>query len=229
MKKPWFKINPGLLEGIKKETQTSYPNLHLYNENETVLIRGSFPITFENVILDRYHVEIEFPSDYPESIPIVRETESRIPRNVDSHLISITGQCCLFLPDERWRVYPKGSSFLNFLDGPVRNFFLGQTMVRLGESWPFGEHGHGIIGILEYYEGLLGTDDLPVILNYLHYISKPIIKGHWSCPCGSDKRLRNCHFEQLIELRRKIPPQTARESLLKILIAIKRIKNTQKH
>jgi hypothetical protein len=227
MKKPWFKINPDLLEDIKKETQAHYPNLHVHIENETVFIRGSFPITFENTIIDRYQVEIEFPFDYPEAIPIVRETESRIPRHVNSHVISITGQCCLFLPDERWKVYPKGSSFLNFLGGPVRNFFLGQIMVRLGHPWPFGEHKHGIIGIVEYYEGLLGTDDLLIILNYLHYISKPIIKGHWPCPCGSGKCLRNCHFERLIDLRQKIPQQTAKESLFKIFVTLKQIKDVQ--
>lgn len=227
MKKVWFKINPGLLEEIKKEIECDYPNLHIYVENETVFIRGSFPITFENEILDRYQVEIEFPIDYPDSVPIVHEIGGRIPRTANSHMISVTGQCCLFLPDERWKAYPKGSSFLDFLNGPVRNFFLGQTMVRLGQPWPFGEHAHGIKGILEYYKSLFGTEDLVTILNYLNYISKPVIKGHWPCPCRSGKLLRKCHFERLIDLRLKIPPETAKESLLKILVALKEIKERQ--
>jgi hypothetical protein len=229
MKKVWFKINPGLLGEIKKEIQSNYPDLHVHIENEKVFIRGSFPITFENEILDRYQVEIEFPLDYPDSVPIVREIGGRIPRAVDSHIIPATGQCCLFLPDERWKAHPKGSSFLDFLNGPVRNFFLGQTMVRLGQSWPFGEHAHGIKGIIEYYKGLLETEDVFTILNYLDYMSKPVIKGHWSCPCGSGNRLRKCHFERLIDLRLKIPPKTAKESFLKIFGALKEIKEKQTH
>jgi hypothetical protein len=227
MKKPWFKINPSLLEKMKKEIQADYPNLHFYIEDETVFIRGSFPITFENEILDRYLMEIKFPSDYPDSIPIVCETGGRIPRTIDSHMISITGQCCLFLPDERWKIYPKGSSFLDFLNGPVRNFFLGQTLVLLGQYWPFGEHAHGIKGIVEYYAGLLETADLRIILDYLLYLIKPKIKGHWPCPCGGGKRLRDCHFRRLIDLRKKISPQTAKESLFKILIAMKQTNEKQ--
>jgi len=227
MKKSWFKIDPGLLEQIKKEIQANYPNLHLYIEEGTVFIRGSFPVTFENEVLDRYQVEIEFVSDHPNSIPIVRETEGRIPRTLDSHIITEDGQCCLFLPDEQWRVYPKGSSFLDFLNGPVRTFFLGQTAVRFGQPWPFGEHEHGIMGILDYYAELLGTKNLRIILGYLDYLSKDEIKGHWSCPCGSGKRLRNCHFESLIDLRLKIPPQTARQSFWKILDAIRRYKEVK--
>ena len=227
MKRPWFKNNPGLLEQIKKEIRNDYPNLHIYIENETVFMRGSFPLTFENEVLDRYQVEIEFLTDYPDSVPIIRETAGRIPRTPDSHIITSDGQCCLFLPDERWKVCPEGSSFLDFLNGPVRTFFLGQTMVRLGQPWPFGEHEHGVKGILDYYEGLLGSNDLRIILTYLRYISKPIIKGHWDCPCGNGKRLRNCHFQELIELRRKISPQIAGQSLGKILLAIKRFREAQ--
>jgi hypothetical protein len=227
MKKAWFKGSPHLLEEIKKEIECDYPNLHIYVENETVFVRGSFSITFESEVLDRYQVEIEFLPDYPDSVPVVREIGGRIPRAVDSHMISATGQCCLFLPDERWKAYPKGCSFLDFLNGPVRNFFLGQTMVRLGQSWPFGEHAHGITGIIEYYKSLLETEDVLTILNYLDYMSKPVIKGHWPCPCGSGECLRKCHFERLIDLRLKIPPKTAKESLLKILTALKEIKERQ--
>ena len=164
MKKAWFEINPSLLEDTRSEIQSAYPNLHLYVENRTVLVRGSFPVLFEGKVLDRYSVEIEFPHDYPESIPIVREVEGRIPRTLDFHMVTPDGICCLFLPDERWDVYPKGSRFLDFLNGPVRNFFLGQTMVHLGHIWPFGEHRHGINGIREYYDGLLGTTDFSAIL-----------------------------------------------------------------
>jgi hypothetical protein len=127
MKKPWFKKNPGLIEQIRKEIQENYPNLHFYTDREEVVIRGSFPITFENQVLDRYQIEMILPSDYPDSVPVVRETEGRIPRTVDFHIVSEDGQCCLFLPDERWRAYPKGSGFLDFLNGPVRTFFLARV------------------------------------------------------------------------------------------------------
>jgi hypothetical protein len=216
MRKAWYRVNPALFEQIKAEVESAYPNLHFCIENGVVFLKGSFPIIYENKILDRYSVEIEFPHDYPDSVQIVREVAGRIPRTVDYHM-STTGEACLFLPDERWQVKPLDATFLDFLNGPVRNFFLGQSLVSLGEPWPFGQWAHGAGGIREYYASLLGTDDFSTIIRYLEYLSKPKAKGHWDCPCGSGKRLRNCHFRQLLDLKGKISPQVARHSLIMLV------------
>ena len=226
MRKAWHRVNPTLFERIKAEVESAYPNLHFYIENGVVFVRGSFPIIHENKILDRYSIEIEFPHDYPKSVPIVREVGGRIPRTADYHM-SKTGEACLFLPDERWQVNPLDATFLDFLNGPVRNFFLGQTLVSLGESWPFGQWAHGVSGIHEYYASLLGTYDLSSIIRYLECLSKPKVKGHWDCPCGSGKRLRNCHFGQLLDLREKISPQVARHSLILLASSILRKEQSQ--
>jgi hypothetical protein len=213
MRHPWYKANPELLKQEMKEIQTAYPDLHVvYEENDCILIRGSFPLIHDGVALDRYLIEIELPQDYPASVPIVREVGGQIPRTIDYHIVNDTGQACLFLPDERWRVYPRGTRLVEFLSGPMRNFFLGQSLVRRGQPWPFGQWGHGAQGVYEYYTDLLGTDDLDVILKYLEWLAKERIKGHWSCPCGSGKRVRNCHFSKLQDLRAKIPRSVAMRS-----------------
>jgi hypothetical protein len=217
MKNPWHKADPNLLEQLKAEIERDYPNLHFFIEGDIVFARGSFPISHEGRILDRYQIEIEFPHDYPESLPIVRETGGRIPRTADYHINSNTAEVCLFVPDERWWVLPPGSTFLEFLNGPVRNFFLGQSLVEIGQPWPFGQWLHGADGILEFYTRLLGTNELTIILKYLEYLIKPVIKGHWNCPCGSGKRLRQCHSEQLWDLRNKIPSNVAAKSLQSLI------------
>jgi len=73
MSRPWYKLKPILLEQIKSETQSKYPNLNFYIENGLVFIRGSFPIVHEGAVLDRYLIEVLFPNDYPGSLPIVQE------------------------------------------------------------------------------------------------------------------------------------------------------------
>lgn len=211
MKKVWYKENPAVLEKIKKEVNSVYPNLHFYLRNDLVFIRGSFPVLYDGKVLDRYVVEIELLRDYPKSVPVVREVGGRIPRTVDYHMDE-KGEACLFLPEERWKVCPASTTFLDFLKGPVHNFFLGQSLVRLGQPWPFGAWAHGRRGKLEYYIELIGTKDSNVILRYLDYLSKPKIKGHWDCPCGSGKRLRNCHFNKILGLRNKITPELAKKS-----------------
>jgi hypothetical protein len=217
MSKPWHKASPAFFEQIKRDVQSEYQNLNFYEERGIIFIRGSFPILYKGKILERYLIEIEFKPDYPESLPIVREIGGQIPRTLDFHINPTSGDACLFVPDERWWVFPPGSTFQSFLNGPVRNFFLSQALVSLGQPWPFGQRPHGAAGILEFYKELLKTDDIDTIIRYLEYIMKPKIKGHWDCPCGNGKRLRICHRDQVQDLSSKIPPNVARKSLAHLL------------
>jgi hypothetical protein len=216
MSQPWHKANPGLFEKEKSEVETAYPNLHVYIVDDVVLVRGTFPIVFEGRQLDGYLIEIAVAKDHPKSIPIVRETGGRIPRTADRHMNPADGTACVLLPDERWRVWPHGSTLLPFLEGPVRNFFLGQSLVDFGDPWPFGQWGHGADGIREYYTELLGSNDVRVIKAYLDCLSKKKIKGHWPCPCRSGRRLRECHWTLVQDLTAKIPRRVAAGSLGKL-------------
>jgi hypothetical protein len=212
MSQPWHKADPARLEKMRAEVQAAYPNLHFYPQGGRVVVRGTLPIVHEGAELDRYAVEIVLLANYPDALPLVFEVGGRIPRDADHHINAETGEACLFVPDERWRVCPPSLSFLEFLNGPVRNFFLGQSLFRLAGEWPFGQRSHGADGIREYYSELLGTDDIKVILGYLECLSRPVLKGHWPWPCGGGKRLRECHRAQIEELRSKIPSAVALRS-----------------
>ena len=115
MSQPWHRANPALFEKEKAEVEAAYPNLHCHIASEVVFVRGTFPIVFNEGVLDRYLIEIELPREYPKSIPIIRETGGRIPRTVDRHMNPADGTACVLLPDERWRVWPHGSTLLRFL------------------------------------------------------------------------------------------------------------------
>ncbi len=212
MNRTWHKEQPELLEQIKSELGSEYPALHLSSEGDIVFVRGSYPVTFEGETLDSYSVEIEFPRDYPESLPLVRETGGRIPHVADYHMYR-NGVACLFVPDERWWLLPPGSTFRDFLNGPVYNYFLSQALVSLGQPWPFGQRKHGAEGICEFYSGLLGTSDQAIITQYVECLSRKEVKGHWPCPCGSGKKIRQCHMQQILEIRLKIPIHVAETSL----------------
>jgi hypothetical protein len=217
MSRPWHKADPVSFEKLKAEIASAYPNLHFYLERGIVFVRGSFPIVHEGASLDRFLIEIQFPDDYPRSLPVIREIGGRIPRTEDFHINRTTGEACIILPDERWWVLPPGFTFLDFLNGPVRNFFLGQALVQARKPWPFGQWAHGANGILEFYKQLLSTNDPRTIGRYLECLSKPKVKGHWSCPCGNGKRLRDCHLEQVLDLRSKIPSKVASTSWQQLL------------
>lgn len=212
---PWHRKSPLLAEGIRADLRARYPHLHLFLEADgSSAVRGTFPVRSpDGRTLDRYQVSIEIPADYPRSLPVVREGGGRIPWKADFH-VNPDGVACVLLPDDRWRCFPEGAPFVQFLDGPVHDFFLGQSLVALGERWPFGQWSHGAAGVREYYEWLLQTNDAKTIIRYLRVLAIPNPKGHLECPCGSGEKLRRCCRAKIDDLATKIPPVVARKALV---------------
>jgi hypothetical protein len=97
-------------------------------------------------------------------------------------------------------------------NAPLHNFFLGQSLVALGEPWPFGEWGHGKQGVYQFYRDLFKTDDARTIVRFLNVLTKLNPKPHWPCPCGSGKKTRKCCESRIAEFRRMVPPAIAHKS-----------------
>jgi hypothetical protein len=214
MKSAWYKAAPDRFATVKKDIETEYPDLRVFIDREVVFARGSFPVKDGNDVLDRFLIEIEFPSDFPDSVPVLREIGGRIPWNADRH-VNPTGETCPIVPEE-WLVRSDRDSMRQFLDGPIRNFFLGQILVEHGKPWPFSERPHGTPGLLQSYRELLSASDDSEAIRYLDYLSRKIVKGHWECPCGRGKRLRNCHLEKLKDLQKRITPAVAKQALRRL-------------
>jgi len=211
MNRPWFVARPELLDAMRHELAEHHPDLHLSIIRGTAQIRGSFVVSDAGRALARFAIEIDIPHDYPRGVPVVREVGGHVPRTADFH-VNAGGSACLFLPEERWRVWPEGSSMLTFLDGPMRHFFIGQALKALGEDWPFGERTHGIEGALEYCKDVLQSDDEAFVNACLAMLSQPGFKGfrgHWPCPCESGLRIRECHPGLLADMHEKIPAARA--------------------
>jgi hypothetical protein len=229
MKSPWHQINPALAEAIRTDLHARYPTLHLFIDPDgKATVCGTFPVlSTEGQVLDRYQISIELPADYPKSLPIVREVGGRIPWKAEYH-VNPDGVACVLLPDDRWRCFPEGAPFVQFLDGPVHDFFLGQSLVALGEDWPFGQWSHGADGVFEYYRWLFETDDAATIARYLLVLSKLNFKGHWDCPCGSGQKIRRCCRIKIADLRSKISPVAARKALETLGLRISHVEHSER-
>lgn len=205
---PWFERDPALLEDVQRALRGSeYKWLHLHLDQGIARIWGTIPVPE-----DRYSIEILFLNDYPLTLPQVRETGGRIPHTSDRHVNPKDGTACLCIPDE-WFIQRSDESFLTFLRGPLYNYFLSQKAFEVSGKWPLGERRHGNDGLLDFYQECLGTEDPHVIKKYLEYVCLHTLKGHWDCPCGSGKRIRNCHHEKVADLRMKLPPHIASNAL----------------
>jgi hypothetical protein len=212
MTKPWHRSDPLYLEKEKLEVEREYPDLRFRLVDEQVRLEGEFPVVAEGKVRDRYSVEIILARDHPKSLPVVHEVGGRIPRKPERHMNS-DGTACVLLPDERWKSWPVGAPLLDYLNGPLRNYFVCQSVVENGQPWPMEELGHGADGIRTSYAELLRTDDIHVIRCYLACLAAKQVKGHWSCPCASGKRLRDCHLRRVLDLRKRISPTDAAKSL----------------
>jgi hypothetical protein len=199
---PWFKANPQFFDALKVEVSQTYPELHFSIENNTVFLRGSYKIKEADKVVDSFLVEIEFPPKYPKGLPLVFETGGRIPRTIDRH-INPSGDACMYFPLELAEVLPEQASLTDFLNGPVKSFFVSQSYFEVTGKWLFGEWPHKEDAIYEFYAPILRTTDKATISRFFQVISKKEIKGHWLCPCGSGEILRYCHIDLVSKLHRE--------------------------
>ena len=208
---------PGEPEALYAEVKERFPGLHFKKADGKLFLVGEFPIVHEGKVIDRYWIEITLPPNGTKKvIPQVCEIGGRIHRDSDHHINSKDGACCLFIPDEFWYQHSEGMNLVDFLNGPVRSFFIYQALLERGEKWRWGERSHGEKGIQEFYGSLIGTDDLARIISYLKAIDGKKLRRHATCPCGSGKRLDKCHIDVLKNLRDRIPLKVIRDSLRKL-------------
>ncbi len=213
------RLNDPMLSRIKRELSSEYPALHVKREQfHSLLITGTFPVYGACCdVIDRFQVRIELPHSYPKDLPVVKETGGRIPWTDDRH-INPDGTACVMMPEERYRVWPIGSNLRDFLNGPLRNFFLGQLARERGEPWPFGEWSHGDLGFLEFVHNELGTTDRDLVVRFMLVVSQDQMRSRSRCPCRSGRSIRDCCKAKIIRLRRIIGKSGA-DRLLGWLIA----------
>ena len=223
MSELWYEKDPQLYETVREEVESAYAELHFPPPIGIVLITGYYPLFEGDRVWDRYHIRLQLAQDSPLGLSTVYEIGDRIPRTPDRHM-EPDGKACIVLPDAYWHEHPQGMNLLGFLNGPVRSFFVNQSLRDLGQPdvWKHGEWRHGTDGIIEFYASVLRTNDPKTILAYLGILKRGDIKGHWACPCGSGRRLRNCHLGLVSELRTRIPQTVILESEKKLAARLAR-------
>lgn len=212
MTTPWFKREPATFERTVAEVTGAYPDLRLVVSGDRATFVGSIPIRSGEVEIDRFKVAITIPPTFPHDVPIIRETANRIPHTADWHN---PGDLCVIVPEE-WLIDSRSGSVLEFIRGPVRDFFIGHLLAEAGYGRPLGERDHGLSGLLQAYGEWFGTTDRKTVSRYLECLSHERIKGHWPCPCGSQRRIRNCHGESIRTIQTRVSSGIARKALARL-------------
>jgi hypothetical protein len=199
------------LEDIEQSLK-KYTDLHLVVTQNEIKIEGQWLIEQDGIIIQTYDVQISIPEGYPTCVPIVYETGGKIPKKMDRHINPATGDACLFVEDERWEIWPIGSSFINFLKIPLHNFFLYQAYYEVMGHFPLGERSHGVIGKIEYFSEKLQLDSEDNILDILR-AGENSFNENLLCPCGKIRKFRYCHSPKVQFLRRNINPDIWKKTL----------------
>ena len=188
-----------------------------YDQNHTPQrIRGEIIMNscFENVhFYKTYSIDINL-SNFP---PRVKEVGNKI-RSSYPHRYD-TDELCLEAPAKIKLVCIDGDVFdfemwvNRFL---IPYFFTYEFYKRYGR-YPFGERSHGAKGILEYYAELFHLSSEQQTIRFLQQVSEmDNYRGHRLCPCGSNKKIRDCHKEEVKVALQSLCKKCIKEDLKEI-------------
>lgn len=178
-----------------------YPSLSAHSTEKGVLLKGPLVMYSEYndiPLYDEYEMEIEVPKEFPCLLPTVREVSGSIPSGLN-HLL-VDGSLCLASGCELIDFANTDGTIVGYIDKYVMNYlYTSSYFSRYGEV-PFGERSHGIEGIKEAYMERYNCENEDVLIDLLCFlVGIKNYRGHCDCPCGSTKKLRDCHGKLILK------------------------------
>ncbi len=207
-----IKKTRALIERHFAEASTKYRGLSISFCDEGATISGV--LDFDTIpnrvrLVDSYNVEIIVPKNYPKVPPKAREIGGRIPSDFHTNP---DGFACLTTPLEIMRQFSKQPDLIGFIEHLLIPYLYGYTHLMEYNFLPFGEFDHGDEGkrqsfaeILSNYKILFSVDEDSEVLSLLRVLAEDNYRGHHKCPCGSLKKLRDCHGPALLEIKGNHP------------------------
>lgn len=176
-------------------------------DRECAVVHGTYclRVPYSKYATD-YRIALILPGKYPAEPPAMFCNDPKLPLNeIDRHIPS-DGQACLGVHAEIRKHWPNGSNISVFIEKLVAPFLAWQTYFNAFEKAPpWGQRSHGVDGIFEFYSEILNRTIYRGLFDFIKLLArKTSPKGHEMCPCGSGKKLRDCHRELVYEVRRKL-------------------------
>ncbi len=196
----WYDDQKELFYREQKQVEAKYPGLHFKVEEDKLHLTGKFnfqAIYEDELIEDFYEIDILFPDNYPKDVPVVWEIGDKIEKDYHCHS---NGTLCLETYVETYKEFSKAPDILNFIEALLIPYLYRYSYIKKFGKAPFSECEHGVAGIIQWHQEYFELTDNLKILNLLLIVIENKYRGHLRCPCGSNKRLRNCHGPKLMNL-----------------------------
>lgn len=204
----WQKENDALFQEERSYIRSTFPDIEITQQQGKVMLHGDFPVCDNSGSFIRsYFLVIIFPSDYPNWVPTVLMREPGVTYIADRHMFT-DGKACLCLPHEVFQFVEGEIRFRTFFENLLKPWLIGQAAFDRNGIWPFDARDHDEKGILQGFADILGIDDMEIVKEFTKLlIRKNAAKGHERCPCGSRRRLRDCHFSLYHNCRSSLPKE----------------------
>lgn len=209
------RIFESVIDEIPSISQT-YPNLHFVNKNDNLVLKGNifFQASYsDELIEDSYDVSIEFFSEYPSELPVVRDIGNRIPSDYHTNP---DGTLCLGVYSLVCMKFYGNPTISTFIEELLIPYLYRHSYIEKHKKEPWGERAHGDQGVYEFYIGYFGIKNMRIVLALLDLIVKKKYKGHKLCLCDSGLILRKCHGPKLLNLL-KVPSKYLYQDIMYIL------------
>jgi len=182
-----------------------YPELSLGKSSKGFpYLKGSIRLFDDRAILmDEFHILIQFSDNYPFEYPKLYEIGGRFPRDFGFHIYK-NGLFCLTTEVFEILETRLGISTLDFIKKKVIPHLAWRVAKLENFNIKLSEFDHGFRGIIQSYQILCKTEDLNEVSLCLNTaISTIFPKRNDACFCGSVNKYKYCHnsiIEQLIFL-----------------------------
>ena len=180
-----------------------YPKLSILESNDKRFrLQGEITVyrTASGFILDRcYKIEIDIPIDSPE-LPSVIDLDKVIDDSYPHRYAN--GKLCLETDAIIRLRFIDGLGLIEWAEEFVETYFFSYEYYTRYGIFPFGERLHGISGIIDTYQELFQESNIKKVVSLMRYCADEAYRGHTTCPCGSGKKLRQCHGSVLLSYMR---------------------------
>lgn len=169
------------------------------SNEEKLRLQGKIHIfrSTDEFILDKeYLIEVIIPRDeriLPSAIDIGSHIDSSFEHKYSNGELCLETECIIM------KRFAEGMTILEWFEDFVEPFYFSYEYFSTYGTFPFDERSHGIVGIIEGYTDIFKTENQDELINILFYVrANGKYRGHTLCPCGSEKKLRNCHGEVIL-------------------------------
>ncbi len=176
-----------------------YPTLKIVKEtNNELVLAGKVNIfcrAKQFSLCKDYNIRVVFFKDLS-ILPRVFELDDEIDSSYEHKYQD--GGLCLETDAAIWFNFIDGFDISEWFDKYVKSYFVSYEYKKKYGSYPFGDRRHGVDGIIDYYGELFKIKDDNAVQLIMYHIVSNDYRGHQPCPCGSGKRTRDCHGNEML-------------------------------